>query len=364
MPLTTASEAAASFKQRVERLWTTSFTDHETFYGDWSDLMPAEKLCFLAQAMDWENVPESYFLAMVERELTIAELPVELQAALQNPRGNRELFCEGFESASQVPQGGTGAIRDTTLNLVESIWLDVWPRAGAIVDFGLNSQAHYEALYYPVREGEITPEALDAALGKGEKLTALARAAPSNPHREITFRTSWDELMPVAAPEAMGEEGDEPSLPSPADIAEQNASAEPGLYQVWHDAGYPESRIRELTGGPAPSLPDDYVHVANVQTSSLEDAQRLTTDSGSALDGAGRRWVNNPQAQALVVVPRSTDVGDVIVDPKGIAYRCERSGFQRLEPAACHRRSLVDIACDARPNGQAQDHDKEKDRER
>ena len=28
------------------------------------------------------------------------------------------------------------------------LMLDAWPRAGAIVDFGLKSQEHYEALYY------------------------------------------------------------------------------------------------------------------------------------------------------------------------------------------------------------------------
>jgi hypothetical protein len=85
-------------------------------------------------------------------------------------------------------------VRDTTRNLVESVLLDVWPRNGAIVDFGLKSQEHYEALYYPVREGELTPAQLDEALGKGEKLTALARSARSNPHRNIEFRTDWDEL--------------------------------------------------------------------------------------------------------------------------------------------------------------------------
>lgn len=85
-------------------------------------------------------------------------------------------------------------LRNTTQNLIEAIWADEWPRNGAIVDFGLKSQAHYEALYYGVREGQITPEQLDAALGKGEELTALARAARSNPHRQIAFRTDWDDL--------------------------------------------------------------------------------------------------------------------------------------------------------------------------
>jgi hypothetical protein len=85
-------------------------------------------------------------------------------------------------------------IRNTTRNLVDAIWADEWPRRGAIVDFGLKSQEHYEALYYCVRDGQITPGQLDAALGKGEALTALARAARSNPHRAIAFRTDWDAI--------------------------------------------------------------------------------------------------------------------------------------------------------------------------
>ena len=86
------------------------------------------------------------------------------------------------------------AIRDTTRNLVEAIRADEWPRNGALVDFGIRSQEHYEALYYGVRDGQITPEQLDAALGKGDALTALARSARGNPHREIAFRTDWDAI--------------------------------------------------------------------------------------------------------------------------------------------------------------------------
>jgi hypothetical protein len=46
--------------------------------------------------------------------------------------------------------------------------------------------------YFPIREGEITPEALDAALGDGPKLTALVRETASNPHKDVEFHTSWD----------------------------------------------------------------------------------------------------------------------------------------------------------------------------
>ncbi len=94
--------------------------------------------------------------------------------------------------------------RDTTRNLVEAIWADEWPRNGGIVDFGLRTQAHYESLYYGVREGQITPGQLDAALGQGEALTAPARAARSNPHRDIRFRTDWDDLPPEQEADADG----------------------------------------------------------------------------------------------------------------------------------------------------------------
>lgn len=88
------------------------------------------------------------------------------------------------------------AVRPVTANLVESIMLDGWPRPAAVVDFGLDTQAHYEAIYYPVRAGELSAEALDAALGDGPALTALVNAARSNPHKGIRFTTAYDGLDP------------------------------------------------------------------------------------------------------------------------------------------------------------------------
>jgi hypothetical protein len=87
------------------------------------------------------------------------------------------------------------AARPTTRHLVTSILFDAWPNHAAAVDFGIDSQKHYEALYFPIREGEITPEALDAALGDGPKLTALARESASNPHKDVEFHTSWDLIL-------------------------------------------------------------------------------------------------------------------------------------------------------------------------
>jgi len=87
----------------------------------------------------------------------------------------------------------TRRIRPVTLNMVDSIMLDNFGtlRPAALVDFGIDSEAHYEALYYPVRAGDITPEALDAALGDGPALTKLVDVE-SNPHKGIVFKTAYD----------------------------------------------------------------------------------------------------------------------------------------------------------------------------
>jgi len=86
-------------------------------------------------------------------------------------------------------------IRPVTARLFEAMLLDIWPdSAAAIVDFGLDSQAHYEALHSAIRAGEISAVQLDAALGNGAKLTALVRSSPSNPHKDIEFHCAGDAL--------------------------------------------------------------------------------------------------------------------------------------------------------------------------
>jgi hypothetical protein len=81
------------------------------------------------------------------------------------------------------------SVRPTTRTLVTSILMDSWPNHGAVVDFGIDSQKHYEALYFPIREAEIMPK------GDGPKLTALVRESESNPHKDVEFHTSWDLIL-------------------------------------------------------------------------------------------------------------------------------------------------------------------------
>jgi hypothetical protein len=135
------------------------------------------------------------------------------------------------QAETDRPQaGGPRPLRDTTRDLINAVLLDVWPRAGAIVDFGLDSQEHFEALYYPLRHGEITPEQVDAALGDGAKLTELVSAAPHNPHKGIVFHTSWDALRadpaygePVMVAVLPGDQG----VPLPGDIARDDTPSLP-----------------------------------------------------------------------------------------------------------------------------------------
>jgi hypothetical protein len=71
--------------------------------------------------------------------------------------------------------------------------MDMPPSSNAArCDFGINSQQHYEALYYPIRSGEIDAESLDAVLGNGPAITKLVHSCESNPHKDIVFKTSWD----------------------------------------------------------------------------------------------------------------------------------------------------------------------------
>jgi hypothetical protein len=71
-------------------------------------------------------------------------------------------------------------------------YCDGWPSGPACVDFGLVSQLHYEALYYPIRRGEVTADKLqETMLQGGAALTALVKSLPSNPHKHVVFHNPY-----------------------------------------------------------------------------------------------------------------------------------------------------------------------------
>ncbi len=104
-------------------------------------------------------------------------------------------------------------------------------------------------------------------------------------------------------------------------------------YQVYHEIGGPHRRLIQMhTGAPPPRFPDDYVPVAHVQANSLRQAVALTVDQENVLHGTVTPWDRNPGVTALpsILWHRSTDQGDVVVDPQGKAYRVEANGFLEI----------------------------------
>lgn len=84
-------------------------------------------------------------------------------------------------------------VRKLACDVYTCLLLDVWPSPAGIQDFGIETERHYGALQYAVRDGDVTPEQLDEALGNGKALTALIR--PDNPYYGVEFSTAWDNIM-------------------------------------------------------------------------------------------------------------------------------------------------------------------------
>jgi hypothetical protein len=83
-------------------------------------------------------------------------------------------------------------VRELTRDVYSVLALDYWPSPAGIIDFGIDTGRHFAALQSAVRNGDITPRELDAALGNGRKIEALIK--PSNPYHGVKFETSWDVL--------------------------------------------------------------------------------------------------------------------------------------------------------------------------
>ena len=110
-----------------------------------------------------------------------------------------------------------------------------------------------------------------------------------------------------------------------------------GVYQVWHDAGWPQRHSLNARFGVETPFPQGFIHVADVQAGSLGQAVARTTDAGNILagDGSWQPWEHKEGVQALVMRPysRDTDAGDVIVDPRGRPHRYDGRGFRVVERA-------------------------------
>lgn len=66
------------------------------------------------------------------------------------------------------------------------------PTPAACFEFCINDLRKYEALYYPIKNQEISLDHLTGIIGNGKKVTELVNACPSNPHKGIAFKTLYN----------------------------------------------------------------------------------------------------------------------------------------------------------------------------
>ena len=131
------------------------------------------------------------------------KLDVERRISENEPK---EFWMDGVDQSSQPdefaammhdiavpPDFEQRPIRPLTQQLIECCQLDAWPSHATVVDFGIDSSSHLGAIQYALREELVTPQELDAAMGKGDKLTEIAQRG-DNLYRDVTFKTSWDDM--------------------------------------------------------------------------------------------------------------------------------------------------------------------------
>lgn len=123
-----------------------------------------------------------------------ATMPLDKRAQLTH--GLYDTLKQHLERYEEQAAQQRGRLYGTasTMNLMLCAQLNVWPRPADRVNFAIDTREHFEALATAIRAGEIMAPQLESAMCDGRKLTALVRAAPSNPHKDITFATD-DELF-------------------------------------------------------------------------------------------------------------------------------------------------------------------------
>lgn len=73
----------------------------------------------------------------------------------------------------------------------------------------------------------------------------------------------------------------------------------------------------------APSFPEEYELVAEVDAADMSDVYRLTNNIEDA-------WTRNAEVKATGSEFRSTSCGDVVVTPDGKSLRCASVGWEEI----------------------------------
>lgn len=182
----------------------------------WDDLDRAEQRAILDEQVDWEGFTEAEKEEVEQRVLD---------------EEDAEFWMDGI-AADPPDRSDRRPVRPLTRHLIECCELDAWPSEATSMDFGLDSSSHLGAIQYAVREGLVTAEELDAAMGNGDRLTEIARRG-ENPYRFVEFRTVWDDMRIDPDPEMSTKAEMETLIRERADDAAQRPLHEKGVR--YHD---------------------------------------------------------------------------------------------------------------------------------
>jgi len=281
---------------------------------------------------DTMGPPGRFVLETIEREVDFGKLSPRWREALEGVRG--QLDREEPSSAIGITSEG-GDRAELTLRMATlKATIDDYKEFGDTVKRPvhlpwkeLTEDEKLDPIKYEIRHLRLNgePGAVDV-IARDVDLTKVAywdRQSFANERQK-----AWGEW-------SQSDRGADAEEKNPWQPHEDTKPAEAGRYEVWHDRGWPQSRINQMLGGWPPSqFPEDYFHAASVQAESLQDAVALTTSKGDVLSGNHQPWDGNPGVRSYTpkpFVPRDTDAGDVIVDPEGKPHRYERDGFSEIK---------------------------------
>jgi hypothetical protein len=291
----------------------------------WAGRSEAEKVSAMVGIAAEVGPPGAYALAAIEREVDYDKLPPWRRDLLEDVRTRIDRGELGGENPSPAYQGDRA---EDALRMAElEARIEDFKHLGAPDRDG--RRWPWQKLSDAQRLYEIDLEIDDLHLGSETRVREIVLRevdiAHLSPERRRVLTDEWQEPGPTSLD---AERGTDARVEYYADDVPAN-----GRYQVWQDRGWPQSRIEQIFGGSPSRFPEDFVHVANVQAESLDEAVALTTDTGSILAPSGHvAWQGKEGVQALLEPPfsRDTDVGDVIVGPNGRAFRVEREGFAEI----------------------------------
>jgi hypothetical protein len=184
--------------------------------GNWKDWNETQRLAVLEELVPWSSVESVDKRRILEREVDFSLVAPEDQRQILGEVWN---LNESLSVLPAVPEVDAASpddrpVRPLTNDLINAVLFDVWPKVPTIVDFGIDSAEHLGALQFAIKYGEVTPHELDAAMGNGAKLTEIVQRG-DNPYRDVTFRTSWDEMRLELPDETMAPDAPAPLINSP-----------------------------------------------------------------------------------------------------------------------------------------------------